>query len=98
MAYRTFDTPQMSRRALLRGGAWLTAGAALAGAPMGRLAVAREYGANWRNVTAMVDTYVTERKVANMIAALGWGRQVDNVGVLVDNHAASPGLHCSTSA
>ena len=75
MAYRTFDTPQMSRRALLRGGAWLTAGAALAGSPMGRLAAAREYAANWRNVTAMVDSYVSERKVANMIAALGWGRQ-----------------------
>ena len=36
MAYREFDTPNLSRRALLRGGAWLTAGAALAGAPLGR--------------------------------------------------------------
>ncbi|MBO6525845.1 serine hydrolase domain-containing protein [Erythrobacter sp.] len=74
MAYRSFGTPQMSRRALLRGGAWLAAGAALAGSPMGRMATARDYGANWRNVTAMVDSYVAERKVANMIATLGWGR------------------------
>ncbi|HAD15976.1 MAG TPA: serine hydrolase, partial [Erythrobacter sp.] len=73
MAYREFDTPSMSRRALLRGGAWLTAGAALAGAPMGRLAFAREAAADWKNVSAMVQKYVTERKVANMVATLGWG-------------------------
>ena len=68
MAYREFDTPSMSRRALLRGGAWLTAGAALAGAPMGRMAFAREAAADWKNVSAMVQKYVTERKVANMVA------------------------------
>ena len=45
MAYREFATPNMSRRSLLRGGAWLTAGAALAGTPMGRVAMAREGGA-----------------------------------------------------
>lgn len=73
MAYREFDTPSMSRRALLRGGAWLTAGAALAGAPMGRMAFAREAAADWKNVSAMVQKYVTERKVANMVATLGWG-------------------------
>ncbi len=73
MAYREFDTPSMSRRALLRGGAWLTAGAALAGTPMGRVAFARESGAEWQNVGAMVDKYVSERKVANMVATLGWG-------------------------
>lgn len=73
MAYREFDTPQMSRRALLRGGAWLTAGAALAGAPMGRMAFAQSHNANWRNVASMVEKYVSERKVANMVATLGWG-------------------------
>ena len=75
MAYREFDTPNLSRRALLRGGAWLTAGAALAGTPMGRVAMAREGGAAWQNVDAMVRKYVDERKVANMVATLGWGRK-----------------------
>lgn len=75
MAYREFDTPQMSRRALLRGGAWLTAGAALAGHPMGRMALAQDTGTGWTNVSAMVDKYVSERKVANMVATLGWGQK-----------------------
>ncbi len=48
MAFREFDTPQVSRRALLRGGAWLTAGAALAGNPMGRMALAQGGAANWQ--------------------------------------------------
>ncbi|MEX0342899.1 MAG: serine hydrolase domain-containing protein [Erythrobacter sp.] len=73
MAYRSFDTPQMSRRALLRGGAWLTAGAALAGTPMGRMAIAKDAPVQWTNVSAMVEKYVAERKVANMVATLGWG-------------------------
>ncbi len=76
MAYRDFAAPEFSRRSLLRGGAWLTAGAALAGAPMGRMALAQgNPDAAWRNVAAMVDKYVGERKVANMVAALGWGRE-----------------------
>ncbi|MBX7540192.1 serine hydrolase domain-containing protein [Qipengyuania sphaerica] len=74
MAFREFDAPQISRRALLRGGAWLTAGAALAGAPMGRLALARDTDVSWRNVGTMIDKYVGERKLANMVAALGWGQ------------------------
>ena len=75
MAYREFDTTSLSRRALLRGGAWLTAGAALVGAPMARIALAREAGAEWQNVSAMVQKYVSERKVANMVATLGWGEK-----------------------
>ena len=75
MAYREFDTPQMSRRALLRGGAWLTAGAALAGHPMGRMAVAQGAPAAWPNVSALVEKYVSERKVANIVATLGWGQR-----------------------
>ncbi len=75
MAYREFDTASLSRRALLRGGAWLTAGAALAGTPMARMAFAREAGAEWSNVSAMVRKYVSERKVANMVATLGWGQK-----------------------
>ena len=76
MAYRDFAAPDISRRSLLRGGAWLTAGAALSTAPMGRVALARGQSAtDWRSVSAMVDKYVGERKVANMIATLGWGQQ-----------------------
>lgn len=76
MAYRDFAAPGFSRRSLLRSGAWLTAGAALTAAPMGRMALAQGNStAGWRNVSAMVDKYVGERKVANMIAALGWGQQ-----------------------
>ena len=76
MAYREFDTAQISRRSLLRGGAWLTASAALAGAPMGRMALARDVQpAAWPSVAAMVDKYVGERKLANMVSALGWGQK-----------------------
>jgi CubicO group peptidase (beta-lactamase class C family) len=75
MAYREFDTPQISRRSLLRGGAWLTASAALASVPMGRQAFARTPAAAWTNVEAMVDKYVGSRKVANMVATLGWGQR-----------------------
>ena len=75
MAYREFDTPQISRRSLLRGGAFLTASAALASLPMGRQAFARTGSVEWTKVNAMVDRYVSGRKVANMVATLGWGQQ-----------------------
>jgi CubicO group peptidase (beta-lactamase class C family) len=73
MAYRTFDTTQISRRALLRGGAWLAAGAAAAGTPLARTARAQSAGMSWPTVSGMVEKYVSERKVANMVATLGWG-------------------------
>ena len=75
MAYREFDAPELSRRSLLRGGAWLTAGAAMASLPIGGAAFARSIRPQWTNVGALVDSYVGERKVANMVAALGWGGQ-----------------------
>ncbi|QZD87861.1 serine hydrolase domain-containing protein [Qipengyuania psychrotolerans] len=74
MAYREFANSELSRRSLLRGGAWLTAGAALAGMPMGRMAMAHSDAASWPKVSAMVQKYVSEGKVANMSAALGWGQ------------------------
>ncbi|MAM38328.1 MAG: serine hydrolase, partial [Erythrobacter sp.] len=76
MAYREFDAPEISRRSLLRGGAWLTAGAALAAAPLGRSAFAQALPEGlqaWPHVQAMIDKYVGGRKLANMVAALGWG-------------------------
>ena len=76
MAYREFVNSELSRRSLLRGGAWLTAGAALSGMPMGRMAMAHGGAASWPKVSALVQKYVAEGKVANMSAALGWGQDV----------------------
>jgi len=78
LVYRDFDTA-FSRRALLRGGALLGAGAALSGAPalfaQDKAAASNAMRAMWPSVAAMVDKYVDERKVANMVATLGWGQQ-----------------------
>ena len=78
MVYRDFDTA-FSRRALLRGGALLGAGAALSGAPalfaQDKAAASNAMRAMWPSVAAMVDKYVDERKVANMVATLGWGQR-----------------------
>jgi CubicO group peptidase (beta-lactamase class C family) len=72
------DTLALSRRNLLRAGAWLGAGTALSALPFGEtfaktaprpLAIENA----WPTVTAMLDKYVTQRKVAGMVAALGWG-------------------------
>lgn len=77
MAFREFEDPQISRRALLRGGAWLGAGATLAGAPLGRIALAKDavVAGGWTNVAGLVDKYVGPGKVANMVAAMGWGQK-----------------------
>ena len=69
---------ELSRRNLLRGTALLGAGAALGGVPFGLSpAFAAGMGANidgqWPAVTALLDSYVTPRKLAGMVAALGWG-------------------------
>jgi CubicO group peptidase (beta-lactamase class C family) len=68
----------LSRRNLLRTGAWLGAGAAFSALPFGEAfakaapkPAAMEQA--WPTVTAMLDKYVTQRKVAGMVAALGWG-------------------------
>lgn len=76
MAFRDFHTPQMSRRSLLRSGAWLGAGAALGGLPS--LAFAQD-AAKWPNVAKLIDSYVTPRKLANVVAALGWGQNPPEV-------------------
>ncbi|HCF24680.1 MAG TPA: serine hydrolase [Novosphingobium sp.] len=68
----------LSRRNLLRGSAWLGAGAALSALPLAEAlakakAAPRAIDADWPAVTAMLDKYVSQRKVAGMVAALGWG-------------------------
>ena len=81
MAYRTFEAERMqvSRRALLRGGAWMGAATVAATVPLGRAAFARHHGAHdmhamaWPAVTDAVTGYVADGKVANMLAVFGWG-------------------------
>lgn len=93
MAYREFEDLAFSRRALLRGGAWLGASAALATVPVGRLALAQ--AGQWPAVSKMVDSYVGSGKVANMVAALGWGQQAPQIfakGTLTIGQTAPAGI------
>ncbi|MGN6497381.1 MAG: serine hydrolase domain-containing protein [Tsuneonella sp.] len=73
MAFTDFGEPQVSRRALLRGGALLGAGVALGGWPAASWAEAAPGG--WTNVQALIDSYVDSRKLANVVAALGWDQR-----------------------
>ena len=77
MAYREFETPQFSRRSLLRAGAWLGAGAAMGGLPLGRAAFAAD--GKWAAVTQLANEYVGAKKVANVVAALGWGQMAPDL-------------------
>ena len=74
MAYRNFDDVCLDRRALLRSGALFGGGALLAGSPFAS-ALAKAPATAWPTVTAMVADYVAQRKVANMVATLGWGQK-----------------------
>lgn len=63
----------LTRRNLLRGSALLGAGAVLGGLPLsGALAKTLRKPVQWPAVTALVEGQVASRKVAGMIAALGW--------------------------
>ncbi|GAA4643359.1 serine hydrolase domain-containing protein [Pontixanthobacter gangjinensis] len=77
MAFRTFEDAAFSRRSLLRGGAWLGAGAALSAMPMGRMAFA--HAGHWPAVVGLVDKYTTTNKLANMVAVMGWGQKDPDV-------------------
>jgi CubicO group peptidase (beta-lactamase class C family) len=72
MAFRDFTTPQMSRRGMLRAGALLGAGATMGGLPLA--AVTAQDAGKWANVTRLANGYVDSRKLANVVAALGWGQ------------------------
>ena len=80
MAYRTFETAALSRRALFRGGVSMGAGA-LAATQFASAAFAQGGNAagTWPTVSALVDRYVGERKVANMLAMMGFGQQPADV-------------------
>lgn len=78
MAFRDFSTPQMSRRSLMRSGAMFGAGAALAGLPLGRAAFAAD-AMKWPAVAKLIDSYVGARKLANVVATLGWGQVAPDV-------------------
>ena len=71
---------EFSRRELLRNSAWLGGAAALTALPFGtalarKMAPSASIDGAWPTVTAMLDKYVSQRKVAGMVAALGWGNQ-----------------------
>ena len=78
MAFRDFETPHLSRRSLLRSGALLGAGAALGGWPLGRAAFAQA-ATQWPNVAKLANEYVSARKVANIVAALGFDQAAPEV-------------------
>lgn len=66
----------LSRRALLRQGSLLAAGAALTTLPFGRSALAmHDVAESWPQVAALANRYVSERKVANLFLTFGWGQQ-----------------------
>ena len=67
------DGMAFSRRAMLRGGAMLGAGAALAGWPL-RVALAQGGAADWPRVDAFMRELVSDRSVSGMVAMLGWGQ------------------------
>lgn len=63
---------ELTRRGLLSSALWLGAGAGLAGMPLAR-ALATPPALPWTNVTALIDGYVTQRKLAGAVAAMGRG-------------------------
>ena len=65
----------LSRRSLLRGGAIIGAGAALGALPFGATRAFADVAteAHWPQVTAMIDGYVANGRLAGAVAAMGWG-------------------------
>ena len=77
MAFRSFSSDAtLSRRGILRAAAFGGAGAFLAGCTGARGLLAQ--GApkiEWNAVRAIGDRYVSQRKIANYVAAIGFGQQ-----------------------
>ena len=74
MAFRIAQDATLSRRSLIQGSAWLSAGAAASTLPFASSAFAKVEGSTWHNVRQTVSEYVDSGKVANMVAAMGWGQ------------------------
>jgi CubicO group peptidase (beta-lactamase class C family) len=72
MAYREFMDGGLSRRGLLRGGAYVAGGSMLASLPFGSALFAHDVSEAWPHVSAEIEKYLSEKKLANAIAALGW--------------------------
>ncbi|MEL7738460.1 serine hydrolase domain-containing protein [Citromicrobium bathyomarinum] len=72
MAYREFTDSGLSRRGLLRGGAYLAGGSMLASLPFGSALFAHDVSEAWPHLSAEIEKYLSEKKLANAIAALGW--------------------------
>ncbi|GAB5349977.1 serine hydrolase domain-containing protein [Alteriqipengyuania sp. 357] len=72
MAYRDFMDGGLSRRGLLRGGAYFAGGSMLASMPFSSALLAHDVSEAWPSVAAEIDTYLTEKKLANAIAAFGF--------------------------
>ena len=70
------DTP-LSRRQILRGSAIAAAVSAMPFAS--RMAFAQDAAARWPTVAGLVQTYVGKERVANMVAALGFGQQAPDI-------------------
>ncbi|GAA0275537.1 serine hydrolase domain-containing protein [Alteraurantiacibacter aestuarii] len=80
----------LSRRAVLRSTAMLGAGAALSAAPFSSPAMALANG-GWPRVRRMVDSYVEDGKVANMVAGLGFA-QASPTFIAAGNTSFTSGL------
>ncbi|MXP28792.1 serine hydrolase [Porphyrobacter algicida] len=81
MPQTAFDSIALSRRALIRSGGLLAGSAVLAAGVVPRRVLAQgdHAGMHWPHVSELIDSYVDPRKLANMVAALGWGTQAPQV-------------------
>ena len=68
MAYTQFDEGGFSRRSILKGGALVAGGGMLATLPFGSALLAHDVSEAWPRVAAEIESYLAEKKVANMIA------------------------------
>lgn len=76
MAFREFETPQISRRSLFRTGGYLAAGGALASLPFGNSILrAHDVSESWPQVAAMVEKFLGGGKVSSLLVTLGSGQQ-----------------------
>jgi len=79
MAFREFDAVALSRRSLLRSGAYLATGSALASVPLGRAALAHHVTDAWPNVAAAANGYVSSGKVPNVLVTFGWRDEIPHI-------------------